>query len=76
MLDLKFIRENPGNRPAGDGQPSEKSSPLDEILQLDTERRQKMTELEGFCGRNRKQASKERQADAAEEGRALRTKNP
>jgi len=47
--------------------------PLDEILQLDTEKRQKWTELEDLR-RNRKQASKERQADAAEAGRALRTK--
>ena len=40
---------------------------------LDSERRQKMTELEDMR-RNRKQSSRERQADAAEEGRALRTK--
>jgi seryl-tRNA synthetase len=72
MLDLKFIRENTeivrqaiANR--------HDQAPLDEILQLDSERRQKMTELEELR-RNRKQASRERQADAAEEGRALRTK--
>jgi seryl-tRNA synthetase len=72
MLDLKFIRENPEvvrqailNR--------HDTAPLDEILQLDTERRRKMTELEDLR-HNRKQASRERQADAAEEGRALRTK--
>src|SRR5271157_2884044 len=72
MLDIKFIRENPDivrqaivNR--------QDKAPLDEILQLDSERRQKMTELEDLR-RNRKQASKERQADAAEEGRALRAK--
>ncbi|MGP8079318.1 MAG: serine--tRNA ligase [Dehalococcoidales bacterium] len=72
MLDIKFIRENPDivrqailNR--------HDKAPLDEILQLDSERRQKMTELEDLR-RNRKQAAKERQADAAEEGRALRTK--
>lgn len=72
MLDLKFIRENVecvrqaiANR--------HDSAPLDEILLLDTERRQKMTELEELR-RNRKQSSRERQADAAEEGRALRTK--
>ncbi|MDD5288718.1 MAG: serine--tRNA ligase [Dehalococcoidales bacterium] len=72
MLDLKFIRENTEivrqaitNR--------HDTAPLDEILRLDTERRQKMTELEEMR-RNRKQSSRERQADAAEEGRALRTK--
>ena len=73
MLDLKFVRENPEIVRQAMANRQEKSSPLDEILQLDTERRQKMTELEDLR-RNRKQASKERQADAAEEGRALRTK--
>jgi seryl-tRNA synthetase len=73
MLDLKFIRENPEIVRQAMANRQEKSSPLDEILRLDTERRQKMTELEDLR-RNRKQASKERQADAAEEGRALRTK--
>jgi len=73
MLDLKFIRENPDVVRQAMVNRQEKSSPLDEILQLDTERRQKMTELEDLR-RNRKQASKTRQADAAEEGRALRTK--
>ena len=72
MLDLKFIRENPdvvrqaiANR--------HDQAPLDEILRFDGERRQKMTELEDMR-HNRKQSSRERQADAAEEGRALRTK--
>jgi seryl-tRNA synthetase len=73
MLELKFIRENPEVVRQAMANRQEKSSPLDEILQLDTDRRQKMTELEDLR-RNRKQASKERQADAAEEGRALRTK--
>jgi seryl-tRNA synthetase len=72
MLDIKFIRENPdivrqaiANR--------HDTAPLDEILQVDGERRQKMTELEELR-RNRKQSSRERQVDAAEAGRALRTK--
>ena len=72
MLDLKFIRENPEvvrqaitNR--------HDNAPLDEILQMDSERRQKMTELEDMR-RNRKQSSRERQTDAAEKGRALRAK--
>ena len=71
MLDLRFIRENPdllreaiANR--------HDTAPLDEILKLDSERRQKMTELEDLR-HARKQASKDRQA-AAEEGRALRTR--
>ena len=57
MLDLKFIRENPDVVRQAMVNRQEKSSPLDEILQLDTERRQKMTELEDLR-RNRKQASK------------------
>ncbi|MCX6003602.1 MAG: serine--tRNA ligase [Chloroflexi bacterium] len=72
MLDLKFIRENTeivrqaiANR--------HDTAPLDEILRIDGERRQKVTELEELR-RNHKQTSRERQADAAEEGRALRTK--
>ncbi len=71
MLDLRFIRENPdlvreaiANR--------HDSAPLDEILKLDSERRQKMTGLEDLR-HARKQASKDRQA-AAKEGRALRTR--
>jgi len=72
MLDLKFIRENPdivrqaiANR--------HDTAPLDEILQLDADRRQKVNELEDLR-RSRKQSSKERQAEGAEEGRALRVK--
>jgi seryl-tRNA synthetase len=72
MLDLKFIRENTdivrqaiANR--------HDTAPLDEILRLDNERRLKITELEELR-RSRKQTAKERQADAAEEGRALRVK--
>ena len=72
MLDLKFIRENPEIVRQAITNRHDKA-PLDEILQLDGERRQKMTELEELR-RSRKQASRERQADAAEEGRALRTK--
>jgi len=72
MLDIKFIRENPDlvreaivNR--------QDTTPLDEILNLDSNRRQKMTELENLR-HARKQASRERRAEAAEEGRALRTR--
>ena len=73
MLDLKFIRENPDLVRQAIINRQDKSSPLDEILQLDAERRRMMTELDELR-RNRKTASKERQADAAEAGRALRNK--
>jgi seryl-tRNA synthetase len=72
MLDLKFIRENPEIVRQAITNRHDKA-PLDEILQIDAIRRQKMTEMEDLR-RNRKQSSRERQADAAEEGRALRTK--
>jgi seryl-tRNA synthetase len=69
MLDLKFIRENPeivrqalNNR--------HDSAPLDEILQLDMERRQKVGELDNLR-QERKALSKEREK-AQEKGRALR----
>ena len=72
MLDLKFIRENPEIVRQAITNRHDKA-PLDEILQIDAIRRQKMTEMDDLR-RNRKQTSRERQADAAEEGRALRTK--
>ena len=62
MLDLKFIRENPEIVRQAITNRHDKA-PLDEILQLDSERRQKMTELEELR-RNRKKASSERQVDA------------
>ena len=72
MLNLKFIRENPdlvqealANR--------QDTAPLDEILQLDSEHRQKLLELESLR-HTRKEASRERQAEVAQEGRALRTR--
>ena len=73
MLDLKFIRDNTDlvrqvlkNR--------QDTAPLDEILQLDAERRQKVIELEDLR-HTRKEAARERKKDqeAAEEGRDLRT---
>ena len=74
MLDLKFIRENPdvvrqavANR--------HDTAPIDEILQLDAERRQKIAGLEELR-RTRKAAAKERKMDEAaiESGRDLRVK--
>ena len=73
MLDLKFIRDNinlvrvaMANRNT--------AAPLDEILQLDGERRLKIIELEDLR-HERKEASKERKTDkvSTEEGRDLRT---
>ena len=74
MLDLKFIRENTdlvrqavANR--------QDTAPLDEILQLDSERRQKVLELEGLR-HARKEAARERKPakETADEGRELRSK--
>ncbi len=69
MLDLKFIRENPelvrqaiANR--------HDDAPVDEILRLDTERRQKIGKLDSLR-QERKTISKEREK-AQERGRALR----
>jgi len=67
MLDLKFIRENPELvRQAF--KKRQDSAPLDEILQLDTERRQKMRELDDLR-QARKAISREREK---EKGRDLR----
>ena len=72
MLDLKFIRENidlvrqaVANR--------QDTAPLDEILRLDGERRQKILELEGLR-HARKEAGRQRKMDkeAISEGRSLR----
>jgi len=72
MLDLKFIRENPDvvrqaltNR--------NDSAPIDQILKLDSERRQKILELEELR-HARKTSAKERKMDesALETGRDLR----
>ncbi|MFC2001531.1 serine--tRNA ligase [Chloroflexota bacterium] len=74
MLDLKLIRENTELvREALEKRHD--SAPLDEILQLDSERRQKILELENLR-HERKEAARERKADkeAAEEGRVLRHK--
>ena len=69
MLDLRFIREDPDTvrealRHRND------TAPIDEILELDTERRQKVQELENLR-RARKEVARDRQA-AAEQGRQIR----
>ena len=70
MLDLKFIRENTdlvrealANR--------QDTAPLDEILELDSQRRQKILELESLR-HERKESSQETKIDK-EKGRDLRT---
>jgi len=74
MLDVKFIRENIDLvRQAIDKR--QDTTPLDNILQLDSERRQKILELEGFR-HARKETARERKAseEAINEGRELRIK--
>jgi len=69
MLDLKFIRENPKLvRQAMKNR--QDSAPLDEILELDTERRQKIRELDDLR-QERKSISREKEKDK-EKGRDLR----
>jgi seryl-tRNA synthetase len=69
MLDIKYIRENPevikqavANR--------QDTAPIDDILELDTQRRQKVGQLDNLR-QQRKALSKEREK-AQEKGRALR----
>ncbi len=69
MLDIKYIRENPDliKKSVAD---RHDSAPIDEILELDTLRRQKVGELDNLR-QQRKQVSKEREK-AQELGRKLR----
>jgi len=71
MLDIKFIRENTDLIIDAIAN-SRDSTPLDEILKIDTERRKKVSELEEFR-RIRKESARQKQV-AADEGRALRTR--
>jgi len=73
MLDLKFIRENTdlvrqavANR--------QDSAPVDEILQLDRGRRQKINELEELRRRRREVARGKTTEETVSEGRVLRDK--
>ncbi|UCH43424.1 MAG: serine--tRNA ligase [Dehalococcoidales bacterium] len=72
MLDLRFIRENVDQVRQAIANRQD-SAPLDEILEIDTERRQKIIELEDLR-HTRKETAKERKADkdTAEEARDLR----
>jgi seryl-tRNA synthetase len=72
MLDLKFIRDNTElvRKAIEDRQDT---APLDEIMELDTERRHKLLELESLR-HQKKQTAQKKKADKAtvEEGRDLR----
>ncbi|MCL0053210.1 serine--tRNA ligase [Dehalococcoidales bacterium] len=70
MLDLKFIRENIELVREGVAKRQD-TAPLDEILELDRERRQKMLELENLR-HARKEAAREKKS--INEGRSLRAK--
>src|SRR4030042_5967622 len=70
MLDIKFIRENPDlvlkaieNR--------HDTAPIDTVLRLDAERRQKIGQLDSLR-QERKTISKESREKAQERGRQLR----
>ncbi len=71
MLDLKYIRQNPelvrqaiANR--------QTTAPLNEILALDDQHRQKIQKLDGLR-RTRKELARQRTAEAQDKGRRLRT---
>jgi seryl-tRNA synthetase len=73
MLDIKLIRENPDLVRQAILNRQDKPAILDEIVQIDAERRKKTTELEELR-RSHKEASKNRNQDAAtiEESRKRR----
>jgi len=73
VLDLKFIRENMDSAREAVANRQD-TAPLDEILQLDSERRRKLLELESLR-HERKKAAREKKTDekTLEEGRDLRT---
>lgn len=72
MLDLRFIRENKDVvRQALSSR--QDSAPLDKILELDSERRQKLAELEDLR-HTRKEIARQKGAEAADKGRDLRGK--
>jgi seryl-tRNA synthetase len=72
MLDLKFIRENIDQVKQAVANRQD-TAPLDEIVELDQERRRKLLELESLR-HERRQAAREKKAngEAIEEGRDLR----
>jgi len=72
MLDIRFIRDNPDAVRQALTNRQEDSTILDEILELDAERRMKVTELEDLR-HARKELARDRQTDTSERGRDLRT---
>jgi len=72
MLDLKFIRENAETVREALAKRQD-TAPIDDILTLDTERREKIRELEELR-HARKEAAKDRNNAAASEGRDLRSR--
>ena len=72
MLDLKFIRENIDSVRQAIANRQD-TAPLDEILEIDLERRQKVLELDGFR-HTRKETAREKRQVSSDEGRGLRTK--
>jgi len=72
MIDIKFIRENTDLVRDAIAKRQD-TAPIEEILQLDSERRQKILELDGLR-HARKEASREKKQAAADEGRNLRAR--
>jgi len=70
MLDLKFIRENTELVRQGIADRQD-SAPIDEILRLDAERRQKTQQLDNLR-RKRKEIARERTPEAIDKGRQMR----
>ena len=70
MLDIKYIRENTESVRQALVNRNDPTR-VDDIIELDAERRKKVTELEELR-RSRKELSKQRQTDMAEAGRNLR----
>jgi seryl-tRNA synthetase len=69
MLDLKFIRENTNQVRQGIAN-RQTTAPLDEILKLDSERRQKMRELDDLR-QARKTVAREREKEKGRDLRAM-----
>jgi len=72
MLDLKFIRENTDLVRQAVANRND-TAPLDEILKLDQERRDRLNELDNLR-HTRKEAAKERKTASPDEGRNLRNR--
>jgi seryl-tRNA synthetase len=70
MLDLKFIRENTDFVRRAVALRQDKA-PIDEIICLDSSKRQKLTEVEELR-RQRKEIARQQGAESADKGRELR----